>query len=233
MKVYRQIPPCDPALIEAAGRFSVADLHESMDSVSGRQALFDNGIRPLNIGQRIAGQAVTVYTFPGDGLLGHKAVSLLQPGNILVGANGGSGPQTMFAELVSLAATQRGAAGVVVDGCVRDSEALRRSQFPVWSTGYHVGRTGKVGPGAVNIPIICGGVRVEPGDVIVADEDGVICLTPSDLPAILERAQVRAERETKVRAAIAGGQTLFDLLGLQAAVDAAGIEEIDGTWRSG
>lgn len=231
MKVYTRIPTCDPALVEAARQFSVADLHESMDSIAGRQALFDGSLRPLNTGLRIAGQAVTAYTMPGDGLLGHKAISLLSPGNVLVCANGGGGPQAMFAELVSLAAAQRGAAGAIVDGCVRDVEALRASNFPVWSRGVYPGRTGKAGPGAVNVPIVCAGVRVEPGDVIVADDDGVICIPPAELPAILERARARGEREAKIRAAIADGKTLFDLIGLQPAVDAAGIEEIDGTWR--
>jgi 4-hydroxy-4-methyl-2-oxoglutarate aldolase len=229
--IYRRIPEIDPALLEEAAKVSVADLHESMDVIPGRMALMDGSIRPLNPGQRIAGQAVTAYTFPGDGLLGHKAVSLVGPGQILVFANGGSGPQTMFAELIALAALSRGAAGAVVESCVRDTEALRTMRFPVWSRGVYPARTGKSGPGAVNVPITVGGVRIDPGDVIVADDDGVICIPPALLPEALEKAKARAAREVKIRAAIAEGKLLFDLLGLQATLDAAGAQEFDTTWK--
>ena len=227
--VYRRIPKCDPGLVEAASAISVADLHEAMDIVPGRMALMNGSIQPLNPGLRIAGQAVTAYCFPFDGLLAHKAVSMVGPGQILVFANGGSGPQTMFAELIGLAARQKGAVGAVVEGCVRDTEALRAMRFPVWASGVYAGHTGKSGPGSVNVPIVVGGVRIEPGDIIVADDDGVICIPPLLMPAVLEKAKARAAREVKIRAAISEGKTLFDLLGLQATLEAAGVEEIDGT----
>jgi 4-hydroxy-4-methyl-2-oxoglutarate aldolase len=227
-KVYRQIPLCDPALVEEAGRYSVAELHESMEIIPGRMALFGGDIRPLNPGIRVAGQAVTAFVFPGDGLLGHKAVQLIKPGQILVVANGGSGPQTMFAELVALAARKAGARGAIVESCVRDVEALREMRFPVWSSGVHCGHTGKAGPGSVNIPIVCAGVRVDPG---VADDDGAICLPPALALATFARARLRAEREVKIRAAIDEGKVLFDILKLQEALAASGVEEIEGTWN--
>ncbi len=232
MKVYRHIPQCDPLLVEAVGRFSVADLHESMDVMAGRMALFGPAIRPINPGLRAVGQAVTAFLFPGDGLLGHKAVQLIKPGQILVVANGGAGPQTMFAELVALAAEAAGARGAVVEGHVRDVEALRTMQFPVWASGVYAGHTGKNGPGFVNVPIVCGGVRVEPGDIIVADDDGVICIPPALAHSVIAKAKARAEREVQIRAAVGGGKVLFDILNLQAALDNAGVEEVEGTWQT-
>ena len=230
-KVYRQIPVCDPALVEEAGKYSVADLHESMDPIPGRMALFDAAIRPVNSGLRIAGQAVTAFVFPGDGLLGHKAVQLIKPGQILVVANGGSHPQTMFGEVVALAAGKAGARGAIVEGCVRDVQALRAMRFPVWSSGVYCGHTNKSGPGSVNVPIVCAGVRVEPGDIIVADDDGVICIPPALVRPIVERARLRAAGEARIRTAIDEGKVLFDVLNLQAALEASGVEEIDGTWQ--
>ena len=229
--IYRRIPECDPALVAEAAKYSVADLHESMDVIPGQLALFGPDIRPLNPGQRIAGPATTAFTFPHDGLLGHKAVQLIRPGQVLVISNGGAKPQLMFAELIALAARAAGAAGVIVEGAVRDVEALRQMNFPVWCSGVYPGHVGKAGPGSINIPIVCGGVRVNPGDIIVADDDGVLCATPSLLPAALEKAKARAEREVKIRAAIAGGRVLFDLLNLEAAMAGAGVEEIDGAWN--
>ena len=230
-RVYRRIPPCDPALVAEARQYGVADLHESMEVVSGQKALFGPQIRPLNPGQRIAGQAVTAFVFPRDGLLGHKAVQLLQPGQILVVTNGGGGPQAMFGEMVAIAACAAGAAGVIVESCIRDVQALREMKFPVWSSGVYAGHNSKTGPGSVNVPITCSGVAVQPGDVIVADDDGVICIPPALLPSVLARAKARVERETAVRAALGQGQSLFELAGLQAACDAAGVEEIDAVWN--
>ena len=229
-KVYRRIPECDPALVAEAGKYSVADLHEAMDVMAGRMALFSPQIRPLNPDLRVSGQAVTAFVYPGDGLLGHKAVQLIKPGQVLVVSNGGAGPQTMFAELVGLAALKAGAVGAVVEGCVRDTEALRRMRFPVWSSGVHSNHTNKGGPGCVNVPVVCGGVRVDPGDIIVADDDGVICIPPAQIKPVLEKARARAEREVRIRAAIEAGEVLFDILKLQAALDDAGVEEIDGVW---
>ena len=232
MKVYRRIPECDPMLVDEVGKFSVADLHESMDVIAGRMALFGPAIRPINPGVRIVGQAVTAFLFPGDGLLGHKAVQLIKPGQILVVANGSAGPQTMFAELVALAAQAAGARGAVVEGHVRDSEALRAMRYPVWASGVYAGHTEKNGPGAVNVPIVCGGVRVEPGDIVVADDDGVIRIPPGLARAAVEKAKARAAREVSIRAAISEGKVLFEMLNLQAALEKAGVEEIDGTWKS-
>jgi 4-hydroxy-4-methyl-2-oxoglutarate aldolase len=230
-KVYRRIPECDPALVEAAGKFSVADLHESMDVIPGRMALFDARIGPLTRGQRVSGQAFTAYTFPGDGLIGHRAIQLAGPGHVLVVANGGCGPMVMFAELVALAARRQGVRGAVVDGCIRDTDALAEMKFPVWSTGIYAGHLNKAGQGSINVPIVCCGVLVEPGDVIVADSDGVICIPLDQVAGVVEKAKTRAEREVRVRADLSGGRSLSEIFNIRSVLDAAGVEEFDCTWK--
>lgn len=134
---------------------------------------------------------------------------------------------------MSLAAREKGLAGVVVvvDGPVRDSGALSESHFPVRCRGTYAGRLLKRGPGEVNVPIVCGGVLIEPGDVIVADGDGVLLIPLADAARALSVAQAHARREDEVRAAIAAGANMFDVVGLQAALDASDMIEIDGTWQ--
>lgn len=229
--IYTKIPACDQALVEEAGRYGVADLHEALDLVSGRMALMSPTIRPLNPGQRISGQAITVYNYPGDALYLHKAVQLVRAGQIIVMANSGIAPSTMFAELVSLAARQNGAAGVVADGGIRDTDALIESNFPVWSSGIYAGHVEKRGPGAINVPVVCGGVYVEPGDVIVADNDGVICIPRARLAEAVAGARDRAAREMVIRERIARGEVLFDILDMQSSLDKAGTVQHERAWN--
>lgn len=230
-RIFTQIPECDPNLVAAIGEQSMADLHEAMETIRGRMALFDSGIRPLQPGLNVAGQALTVAAFPGDGLLGHKALSLAKPGQVLVQTafGGFTGPQ--FAELVSLAAKEAGVVGAVIDGPVRDTDALLANGFPVWCRGAYAARPLKRGPGEVNVPLVCGGVYVEPGDIIVADGDGAIAIPLASAEKVLAGAQARAEREVGIRAAIADGTRLYDLLGLEQQLDKDEYVEIDGTWQ--
>lgn len=229
--VYSRIPHCDPDLVRQAGSYGVSDLHEALDLVGGRMALMSPTIRPLNPGLRIAGQAATVYTYPGDGLFLHMGVRTARPGQILVMANNGNSPSTMFAELVALASLKNGVAGVIVDGSIRDVDALRDMNFPIWFASVYAGHTEKRGPGAVNVPIVCGGVLVNPGDVIVADGDGVICIPRADVARAIAGAKKRADNEVDIRRRIAEGETLFDIIGLPAAAQAAGVVEHDATWN--
>lgn len=226
---YLQMPECDPDLIRQASQYGVADLHESMGIVPGRMALMKPEIQALNRGIRIAGQALTVYCYPGDGLLLHKALTMIEPGNILVIANSETSPSVMFAELVALAALQKCVGGVVADGCIRDTEALQEMRFPVWARGFYSGHVEKRGPGAINVPVVCGGVIVEPGDVIVADGDGVISIPPRLLPETIAKARIRAEREVHVRKEIAAGKLLFDLMNFGDAM--ADVQIHDRKWN--
>ena len=230
-RIFTRIPEGDPAVIEAIGQSSVADLHEAMETIPGRMSLLDPAIAPLNRGLKIVGQAVTAYVFPGDGLAGYRALQLAEAGQVLVVTTAGQATTPMFAEMVSLAAREKGLAGVVVDGPVRDSDALTRTQFPVWCRGRYACRLLKRGPGEVNVPVVCGGVLIEPGDVIVADGDGVVRIPLADAPRVLSVAQARARREDGIRAAIAAGADMDEVVGLKAALDASDMTEIDGTWQ--
>jgi len=229
--VYTRIPAADPALVKEAGEFGMADLHEALDLVSGRMALMDQRIRPLNPGLRICGPASTVHTFPSDGLFVHKAVQRAQPGQVLVVTNNGISPSTMFAEMLALQARANGVVGVIVDGSIRDVDALREMNFPVWHASIHAAHVEKRGPGAVNIPVVCGGVLVEPGDIIAADGDGVMCIPRAQLAKAVEGARARAAREVEMRARMEKGEQLADIVKLQASFDAAGIVEHDATWN--
>lgn len=234
-QVYLRIPAGDAAALAEVERYTVADLHEAMGVVLGfdraRVALLDPAIRPLIGGTRIAGQAVTVRTNPDDGLLGHRAIRLLRPGQILVCTNGGHGAAAMFAELTALEARNNGALGAVVDGPARDSDALTELGYPVWSRGTYAGHTDKQGPGAVNVPVVCGGVLVEPGDVIVADGDGVLSIPLDALPEVVVAARTRVEREYGIRSALGRGEHLMEVLGLNVALETAGVEEHDRSWK--
>jgi 4-hydroxy-4-methyl-2-oxoglutarate aldolase len=230
-RIFTRIPEGDPAVIEAIGQSSAADLHEAMETIPGRMSLLDPAIAPLNRGLKIVGQAVTAYVFPGDGLAGYRALQLAGAGQVLVIATAGQATTPMFGEMVSLAAREKGLAGVVVDGPVRDSDALTKTQFPVWCRGRYAGRLLKRGPGEVNVPVVCGGVLIEPGDVIVADGDGVLRIPLADAPRVLSAAQARARREDGIRAAIAAGANMYEVVGLKAALDASDMTEIDGTWQ--
>jgi 4-hydroxy-4-methyl-2-oxoglutarate aldolase len=230
-RIFTRIPEGDPAVIEAIGQSSVADLHEAMETIPGRMSLLDPAIAPLNRGLKIAGQAVTAYVYPGDGLAGYRALQLAGAGQVLVVTTAGRATTPMFAEMVSLAARAKGLAGVVVDGPVRDCDALTKTQFPVWCRGRYAGRLLKRGPGEVNVPVVCGGVLIEPGDVIVADGDGVLRIPLADAPRVLSVAQARARREDGIRAAIAAGANMYEAVGLKAALDASDMTEIDGTWQ--
>jgi 4-hydroxy-4-methyl-2-oxoglutarate aldolase len=230
-RIFTRIPEGDPAVIEAIGQLSAADLHEAMETIPGRMSLLDPAIAPLNRGLKIVGQAVTAYVFPGDGLAGYRALQLAGAGQVLVIATAGQATTPMFGEMVSLAAREKGLAGVVVDGPVRDSDALTKTQFPVWCRGRYAGRLLKRGPGEVNVPVVCGGVLIEPGDVIVADGDGVLRIPLADAPRVLSAAQARARREDGIRAAIAAGANMYEVVGLKAALDASDMTEIDGTWQ--
>ncbi|MGC4933778.1 RraA family protein [Gordonia sp. DT30] len=230
--IYTRIPECPSDILEDIGKCAMADLHEAMDTMPGRTSLLDPSIRALTAGQTVVGQAVTVNTFPGDGLAGHRALQLTGPGSVLVVTSPGEPDTPLFAELVSLAARELGTAGVVADGPVRDSDALVQTRFPVWCRGTYAGRPLKRGPGEVNVPVVCGGVYIEPGDIVVADGDGVLRIPLADAEMVLVGARRRAEREVGIREAIAGGATLFDLVELRQALDDSDMVEIDDTWHN-
>jgi 4-hydroxy-4-methyl-2-oxoglutarate aldolase len=228
--ICTRIPLPDPALVAEAAKYAIADLHESLGAVQGRMALMSARMRPLLDGRRISGAAVTSHNFPGDNLMIHVALKVAQRGQILVLANGGGTQGALWGDVACTFAAKKGIAGVIADGPVRDVEALRRMKFPVWSTAISPSHPEKRGPGSVNVPIVADGVLVEPGDVIVADDDGVLVIPQAHLARAVEGARARAAKEVAIRARIEAGESLFEILNMEAAVRAAGIEQVDKAW---
>jgi 4-hydroxy-4-methyl-2-oxoglutarate aldolase len=229
--IYTKIPLPDPVLVAEAANYAIADLHESLGAVQGRMALMSPRMRPLIDGRRISGAAVTSYNFPGDNLMIHVALKVAERGQILVLTNGGGHQGALWGDVACTFAAKKGIAGVIADGPVRDIDALREMNFPVWSTSISPSHPEKRGPGSVNVPIVVDGVLVEPGDVIVADGDGVLVIPQAHLGRAIEGARARAAKEVAIRARIKAGESLFEITNMAAAVRAAGIEEVDATWQ--
>ena len=220
--VVRNVPRIDADVVAGLGSAGVATVHEA-----GASGLLDPGIRPIQEGTRIAGQAVTVSCAPGDNIMIHAAVEVIEPGDILVVATTSPSTNGMFGELLATSVMARGCAGVVVDAGVRDISDLRRLGLPVWSRAIHASGTVKATPGSVNVPIVCGGATVGPGDVMVADDDGVVVVERENAPEVLEVARERLKRETEVRARLAAGELGVDFYGFRERLEAMGVRWID------
>lgn len=193
-------------------RLGSATLHEAM---GGRGAL-DSAIKPLEPTRRLAGPALTVDAAPADNLVLHYALTKAHRGDVLVVDAKGFTEAGVWGDILSLAATAIGLAGLVVDGAVRDAEAIIAMGFPVFSRGLSIKATSKVRTGSVNTPVVVGGVRIAAGDIVVGDRDGLVAIPQAELEATLLAADARVEKEERLRAAInAGGTSTVELLGLE------------------
>lgn len=230
--VYLQVDRVPKALCEAARTVSVADLHEAMGVAQARLGLMSARMRPLNRGLRIAGPAVTAYCGPGDNLMMHRALYLAQPGDVLVVVCQSESSGAQWGDVAARYAQQKGLAGVVVQGSIRDTDILEELRFPVWSTAISPIRPEKRSHGAVNVPVACDGVIVNPGDLIVADGDGVLCLSRTDAEGAIALAQERMSREDALVETIRQGAHIWDFGKMQQPYDALGVEEIDAAYGS-
>lgn len=221
MTVVKEISRPDRALLDALAGEAAATLHEAM----GRRGAMTAAIKPLHPGLRLAGPAVTVSAGPTDNLMIHVALAIAKPGDVLVvdyKAMVESGP---WGDLMTASARARGIAGLVIDGCVRDADAIGAMGFPVFCRGTCMKGTTKVATdGDVNLPVTCGGVVVAPGDIVVADGDGVVVVPLADAEATLVRARERTAKEDGLRTQLEAGRTTIELLKLEAHLKAAGIE---------
>ncbi len=208
----RKHEPGDKAKKQLArlARFGVATLHEAM----GQGGLMEAQICARQSGPAVAGRAITVSTAAGDNWALHIALERCAPGDLLVVAADPPDPFGYFGDLMATAAQARGCVGLVIDGGVRDIAALRQMRFAVWSRHICARGTAKRTPGRVNAEITCGGVRVRPGDIVVADEDGVVVVPTDEADAIHTRARARARMERRMRKALRAGQGTLSLLGL-------------------
>lgn len=221
--VVRRIKRPPAELIAGLGQLGVATVHEAQ----GRAGLMRPYIRPLDPGNRLAGPAVTVLAHAGDNLMVHAALDVCQPGDVLVVAVRSESTDGMFGELLAVSCRARGVAGLVIDAGVRDSAAIAAMGFPVWCKTVHAQGTVKATPGCVNIPVICAGAPVRPGDVVVADRDGV-CVVPAEVAPGVARAGVdRERREAVTRRRLAAGELGLDIYGLRQKLQEMGVEFID------
>ena len=217
------IPRADLVLVGRLAAFGVATVHEAQ----GRAGYLGPAIRPVQDGRRIGGTAVTALCWPGDNLMLHAAVEQCQPGDLLVVTTTSPCTDGLFGELLATSLAARGVAGIVIDAGVRDVAELREMGFPAWSAAVSAQGTVKETPGAVNVPVVIGGQIIHPGDAIVADDDGVVCVPRADVAAALDAARRRAAKEEASRKALADGTLGLDLYGLRAKLADRGVSYVE------
>jgi 4-hydroxy-4-methyl-2-oxoglutarate aldolase len=223
--VVRSIERAAPSLIAALGAFGTATVHEAL----GGRGFVGPDIRPIQQGTRLAGSAVTVSSHPGDNLMVHAAIEVCQPGDVLVVTTTAPSTHGMFGDLLATSLLARGVQALVIDAGVRDTAELRAMGFSVWSRHVSCQGTVKASPGSVNTPVVLGGVAVDPGDVICADDDGVVVVPRDELADTLQRSEQRVEREALTRSRLATGELGVDIYNLRRTLVELGVEYVDGS----
>ncbi|TDB87894.1 4-carboxy-4-hydroxy-2-oxoadipate aldolase/oxaloacetate decarboxylase [Actinomadura sp. 7K534] len=222
-------PRADAEAVDALAGFGVATVHEAM----GRTGCLGPSIRPVHLGSRIAGTAVTVLSWPGDNLMIHVAVEQCRPGDVLVVTTTSPSTDGMFGELFATALMHRGVRGLVINAGVRDVAELHAMGFPVWSAAVSAQGTVKATPGSVNVPVTIGGQTIRPGDAVLADDDGVVCVPRGQVADAVAAAKAREEKETATREAFRRGELGLDRYGLRDRLPGMGVEYVEYTEYAG
>jgi len=221
--VVRNIKRADAELVKRLGALGTATVHEAY----GRSGLMKPYLRPVWAGGEAAGTAVTVLAHPGDNWMIHVAVEQCQPGDILVVGCSADNTDGMFGDLLATSLMARGVKGLIIDAGARDAKSLREMGFPVWSKAISAKGTVKASLGAVNIPVVCGGVNVIPGDAVIADDDGIVVVRPKDAADVVAKGEKRAADEEGKRKQLAAGVLGLDMYNMREALKKAGLVYVD------
>jgi 4-hydroxy-4-methyl-2-oxoglutarate aldolase len=222
-KVVRNIKRPDPEVVRALGELGVATVHEAQ----GRTGLMKPYMRPIYPSARAAGTAVTISSQPGDNLMIHAAMEVCQRGDILVVTTTSESTDGMFGELLGVSCEAHGVVGLITDAGVRDTAELTAMDFPVWARAISAQGTVKSTAGSVNVPVVCGGMAVHPGDVVVADADGVVVVPRERAAAVAQAGRDRFDKEAKTRERLRNGELGVDFYGLREKLKQLGVNYVD------
>jgi len=195
--------------IQQLGKFSAATIHEAL----GKQGNLPSSIKPISAAMKVCGPAYTVKTMPRDNVLLHRAYAYAKPGDVIIANCSGFYEAGYWGDLMSLGAKTQGINGLVIDGCVRDADDIEAMGFPVFSRGLCILGTSNHGDGFLNEPIVIGDVRINPGDIIVGDRDGVVIVPQNRIAEAIEKSIAREAKEENVRKQLREGKTSLQIYG--------------------
>jgi 4-hydroxy-4-methyl-2-oxoglutarate aldolase len=222
-RIIRGIGRADAETVRALGAAGVATVHEAQ----GRTGLMRPYMRPIYPAARVAGTAVTISIAPGDNLMIHASIEVCKPGDVLVVAPTSECTDGYFGELLGVSCQAHGIAGLIIDAGVRDTAELTAMNFPVWSKAVSSQGTVKNVPGDVNIPVVCAGALVNPGDVVIGDADGVVVVAREQAAEVARAAAQRIAKEEKTRERLRKGELGLDFYGLRAKLAELGVEFVE------